>query len=199
MSEPSVLLIASALDRGEAATVARALERVRLSNASRYVVTSDRFEAPPGIRTFNAEAGYPPEPPRLETLAAWSGVPCRSDARLRDAYAFFCLQKLIAKENAFDYAIVVGGPHSVDENCAELVKETGENLFRTSSTNPSIAVVNLAHEQSDALLELMDDIYLTGAAYALSPYTLELVLRTAEAALQLTREVRDRSQTQLAW
>ena len=205
MPEERILLCGPALSADECAESLEQLRRVTLPGAAKYVVTATKFDTQRSARTFNpeAEAGYPAEPAYLQTLAAWAEFPYRSDPCFRDAYDVFCMRQIVARHGPFDYAILIRRAGDFENSWPELQSHVDGRLFLTfepdagesgransaeTAVQPNL-LVRLADARSVAFLEMVSEFYSSGAAYSLTPYSLDRALAAAADALQLEQEI----------
>lgn len=175
------------------------LRLVTLPNATKYFVAHGKFDTQHPIKTCNIEADYPAALPYLRTLARWAAHSNPSDERFRDGYDLFCLRNILAKNEGFDYAILLRGVDGFQEHWLDLRTAIQEQTFltfaaavvETSDTMTERNVIfDLGDRRAVGLLEQVCELYLTGAAYALSPYCLSDALATALHSLILEDEIR---------
>jgi hypothetical protein len=196
LSEPTILLMAPALNEADSASGLEALLRVNLPKATKYVVTVGKFDARKLVNTFNIESGYPAEPTCLQTLASWAGVPHLEDSRFRDGYDLFCLRSILAKSGSYDYAILLRDAGSTEQDWAELAQKMEDRLFLALSIPAAAAagarasmMFNLADERSAGFLDLAWELYVTGTVYGLSPYSFDQALDIATDAQRIERQI----------
>lgn len=199
MFDPRILLLGPGLNDVESAASLERLHRVILPNATKYVVAPGKFDTQKWAKTFNAEAGaeYPADAPYLHTLAAWAEVRDWQDPRFRDGYDFFCLRSILSREESFDYAILLREPVLVQGRWRDLRVSADGKLFLTFSEEPTGSaspaaqnvLFNLADPRTPAFLELLWDLFVTGVAYAMAPYSFEEALNAAADALRLEDEI----------
>lgn len=199
MPEPRILIVGPALNAAESARSLEMLGCVNLPDATKFVVTTGKFDAAGSAKTFNVETGYPAEPPALQSLAAWAEVPHGFDPRFRDGYDLYCLRSLLAKNDGFDYAVLLRDATGFEERWPDLKAKLEGRLFLTFHPQLATAAASgnvlfdLRDERMPGLLELALDLYLSGAGYALPAYSLESALMTAIEALGLSDEMQVQS------
>ena len=199
MFDPRILLLGPALNEAESAASLERLQRVVLPKATKYVVSPGKSDTQKCAKTFNAEAGaeYPADAPHMHTLAAWAEVRDWQDPRFRDGYDLFCLRSILSREEPFAYAILLREPVLVQERWRDLRVSADGKLFltfsgeSTGSASPAAENVlfNLADPRAQAFLELLWDLFFTGAAYAIAPYSFEDALNAAREALRFEDEI----------
>lgn len=192
MSDPAVLLVAPVLDEADSTASLQMLRNVGVPNATKVLVTNGKFDAQKLATTFNIETGYPPEPARLQTLAAWAEVPYRTDPRFRDGFDMFCLNKVIAKAGQFDCAVLVRDATGLQEAWADLVAELSDRLFSTfraeGDAGPGNILFNLVAPRASRFLDAASELYATGAGFGITPYSLTNALMTTMQALDIERQ-----------
>jgi hypothetical protein len=198
LSDPQILLCGPALDAVESAYSLEMMQSVTLPNVTKYVVVAGKFNVDKSVKAFNVETGYPAEPAHLQTLAARAEVPHRDDPRFRDGYDLFCLRGILAKRGPPDIAVLLRDSLGFDKLWPDLLANAQNKMFLTfSGSKPSAAVdaarqnilFNLQDENTHNLLDLGWDLYATGAAYGISPYSLDAVFMTAANAQRFEREL----------
>ena len=196
MSEGAILLCGPALDESESAESLQLLRSVSLPNATKYVVTVGKFDTQRSAQTFNAEAGHPAETPHLLTLAGWAEGPEPSDPQFRDGYDLFCLRGIIAQNESCDYALLLREVADVQDRWPILQDEVRGRLFVTFGSAAGApesgarnVLLDLTDNRMPAFLQRAWDLYSTGAAYGVEPYSLDRALATVADALQLEREI----------
>jgi hypothetical protein len=167
------------------ADVLEMLRQVRLPNVTRYVVTIGKFDTDKLAKTFNIEAGYPADPPHLETLSAWAVVE-GDDARLRDARDLFALRAILSKERGFDFAAILRSPTDLDKLWPDLMREMDGKLFATVGSD--LILFNLRDERAADFIERLWDLHYSGAVYAVDRYTPDLALAAAAEAVWLEQQ-----------
>jgi hypothetical protein len=189
LSDPRVVLVGSAIDEAGSSASLRTLAALNLPHATRYIVTRGKFDTQNLAKTANVEAGYPSEPAQLQTLASWAECPLRKDPRFRDGYDLYCLRTILARTHEFDYALLIREQSRPQLRWPELLAAIAGTLFLTISSDDDIGasnlMLNLADERASAFLDSALELYFTGAAYAISPYSFENALLTAADALRL--------------
>ena len=60
-----------------------------LPNATKFVITTGKFDAEKAASTFNIEGSYPAEPAHLQTLARYAAAG-PGEQCFRDGYDLFC-------------------------------------------------------------------------------------------------------------
>lgn len=173
------------------------LGSVTLPNVTKYVVTVGKFDTRKIATSFNVEAGYPAAPAYLQTLAVWAERPSRNEPRFRDGYDLHSLRKLLGKEGSdFDYAVLLRSADGFEESWPDLQAGLDGRTFLVFSSasaeerTPNV-LLSLREKRAIEVLDLALEIYFTGAAYAIDPYSLEGALTAAVDALGLLEEMGD--------
>jgi hypothetical protein len=188
LSDPRILVVGPALDEAGSSASLKTLAAIDLPNTTKYVVTKGKFDTRKVAKTANIEAGYPSEPAQLQTLASWAECPFRYDPRFRDGYDLYCLRTILEKGHEFDYALLMREQSRPQLRWPELLERIAGSLFLTVSSDdigPSNLLLNLTEERASLFLDFALELYFTGAAYGISPYSFENALLTAAAALRL--------------
>jgi hypothetical protein len=198
LSDPAILILATAEDAAEVPARLAKLGDVRLPNASKYLSAPGKFDAKGLAKTFNVDSGYPAAPAQLQTLHAWAELLDEPDPRFRDAYDLFCLRALIERSDPFDYAILLGDGAGVADELTKLPARLGNDLFAPlgrSTSDPSkdsareSILFDLVNERASNFLNLAWELYVTGAAYGISPYSFARVLTIAADAQRIEQQV----------
>lgn len=195
MSNPRVLLCRTALNCSEAAAGLEVLRAVQLENATKFLVTTGKFDAENVAVKFNVDAGYPADAAYLQTIAAWAEQPHSTEPRFRDGYDLFCLRRLLGKHPDFEFAVVLRDRAGFDEWWVESQGETGGELFlalapataENGEAAPNV-VFRLDDDRTSDFLELAWELYATGAVFGMVDYSFDLALETAAEALRLVDE-----------
>lgn len=194
LSEPTILLCGPALDAAESAASLEMLRRVALPGAAKFSVTTGKFDVDGAAKGFNVEADYPADPAYLQTLLRWSETGGLADPRFRDGYDLYCLRRILARHESFDFAVVLrGDAASLEASWPELRKGVGGRLFLTfgDEASPSL-LVDLQDVRAAAFLDTAWQLYVTGAVYGIEAYTLDDALGLAQEAVELERSLRKR-------
>lgn len=198
MSERRVLLCGPALNADESADRLEMFSQIDLPGATKFVVTTGKFDAQKLARTFNVEADYPAEPACLQTMAGWAEVADRTGPCFRDGYDLFCLRRILAKDNAFEYAVILRDAANLEVRWPELQAQVSGRPYvcfgngsAASSENLSgyNVMFNMQEDSASGCLELAWELYGSGAVYGMSPYSLETALATALDSLSLALEL----------
>ena len=189
MSDHRVILLGPAMDADESERALERLGRIVLPTASKHVVTTGKFDARHLAATFNVEAGYPNEPARLQTLAALAETG-DSQPRFRDGYDLYCLRRFLAKGHEGDFVVMVRDDADLTRVWPELQERIEGRLFLVISEEPNGSVIlNLRDPQAAALLETVLELYLSGAVYAMEPYSFSGALTAAAGTLRLQASI----------
>ena len=200
MSNPRVLICGPALDARESANTLEMLRPISLPNATKFVITTGKFETVEGVRPFNVEANYPPEPPYLQTLATLAEMPVFPEPQFRDAYDLFCLRALLAKHPLFDVAVLLRDGSNFESCWPELLDSLAGKLFlpfelrpadNSESPNTNL-VIDLRDKRASTFLDQVGRFYASGAAYAIEAYTLEWALHLAMEGLRFQQLITER-------
>ena len=200
MPETSILLCGPALDARESAASLELLRQITVPNAAKFVVTTAKFDAQDVAKSVNVQSDYPAEPAYLQTLLNWSEIGDPGDPRFRDGYDLYCLRRILARHKRFDYAVMLrGAAHTVETRWPELQRSLEDRLFlivgeeppsnSTAARLPTF-VINLRDERVDAFLDAASQLYLTGAVYGLTAYSLDTALSIALDSVQLEASLR---------
>lgn len=195
MSDPRVLLLASALQPLDPIASLELLASVTIAGADKYVITAGKFDTLAIAKAFKIEADYPAEPAYLATLAAWTELP--NAAAARDGIDLFCLRRILRIDESFDLAILLREGAVTEETWPEILAGLGGAPFATFHVNPAESVMmhgrnvifNLRHERAAALLDSFWNLHATGAVYGLKSYRPERGLEAALAAVQFIDEI----------
>lgn len=194
MSDPRILLWGPAIDASETRARIEMLERANLPNATKFAVTTGKFDARGNARTFNVEANYPAEPAKLHTLACWVETADLHDQRFRDGYDLFCLRRLLEEHSKFDLAVMLRDPRGLEDRWTAVLAHLEAHpfmVFGGEATQDSTAatgtnlVVDLRNRHARPLLEVVGEVYQAGLAYAITDYSLERSLDLALRSLQI--------------
>lgn len=198
MPEHRFLVCGPALDLEESADSLRLLGSLNLPNGEKFLVTTGKFDNHGLAKNFNVESGYPNEPALLRTLAAWAGVDARTDERFRDGYDLYCLLGIIAKNTGFDLALLIRDATELEDCLSSLAESVAGKLFLTFDATGSWETDKISHpnllidlrdERASAFLDLSWQLYETGAAYSIKPYSLKCALMTAADSVGFGNEI----------
>jgi hypothetical protein len=201
-----MLLCGPALDTNESAASLDMLRQVTLSNAAKFVVTTAKFDAQDIAKSVNVQADYPREPAYLQTILNWSEIGDLADPRFRDGYDLYCLQRILARQKRFDYAVMLRGsaPATFEARWPELQRAVEGRLFLTLDEEPAIDstavrlptfLIDLRDERVGAFLDAAWQLYLTGAVYGLTAYSLDRALSIALDSIELEASLREQRPT----
>lgn len=192
MSDPRILVLGTASNVVESEEALTRLNRIVLPNASKHVATAGKFDSRAIAATLNVEAGYPAEPAVLHTLAAWAERHDPADPRFRDGYDLYCLRRLLENGAEGDLALIVREDTELERIWPDLRERIARQLFLTfpidNSFFPSI-LFNLNDPEAPAFLSIAWELYSSGSAYAMDPYSLQRALTTASDALRLQASI----------
>ena len=191
MSDARILLCAPALTAGESLAGIERLRALTLPGATKFVVTTGKFDTQKEARAFNVEARYPAETAFLQTLSRWAEELEWPDARFRDGYDLFCLDRIVSENEGYGIAVLLR--NGSDVPWASLLRNLEGQLFLTSQTaeNGPNLLINLADHRARGFLDRTVQFYLSGRAYALEPYNLDRALRLVVASLGLEADLHD--------
>lgn len=185
MPEPRLLLCGPAPGTMEPADALAIFRQVTLPNTTKYVVTLGKFDTGGSAKTFNIEAGYPAEPPYLETLSAWA-LASDHEERLRDARDIFALRSILQKDEQFDFAALLRTPADLDKLWPELLRDIEGKLFVTfGSAN---VLFNLSEQRGADTIERLWELHVSGAVYAMEEPSMESALAAAAEAVRLEQQ-----------
>ena len=194
MPEPSILLCGPALNAAESAASLDLLRQVTLPSATKYLVTTGKFDSEGAAKAVNVDADYPRETPHLQSLIRWAEINDLSDMRFRDGYDLYCLRRVLARSKGSDYAVLLrNGAAAFEERWPKLQESVRGRVFLTfgrssaaRSLNPGKnLLLDLKDERAAAVLDAVWELYATGAVYGMDDYSLDLAFRTALDALEL--------------
>jgi len=188
MFEPTVAILAPALDELESTANLMCLRSADLPNGKKFLVTHGKMDVGDPVQALNAAANYPSEPAHLQTLAAWAAVQTRTDPRFRDGHAIYCMRRLLDRQKSFDYLLLLRDGADLGMRWVESRSEADAQLLTTFAGEAS--GINLLLKTSDArsmeLLDCLWSLYLSGAVYAISPYSLDAAVEAAKDAHRLS-------------
>jgi hypothetical protein len=187
LPEPRILLCGPSPQTMAPQQALEMLKQATLPNALLCVITNGKFDTDKAAKTFNIDAGYSPEPPRLLTLAAWAGSPARSAEQCVDGHELFALRSVIKRDGPFDYALLQRGPTKIAERWADLKAKIDGKLFLP--VQHKSVLFNLHDERSTAFLDHAWALYSSGGVYAMTDYSLKGALAVAAEAVRLEREI----------
>lgn len=181
MPEPRILLCGPAPSRTEPAKALAMLGATDLPKLTKCVLTDAKFDTQKAAKTFNIDADYSPVPPQLQTLGAWAGLPPTAD-QVADAIELYALRSIIERDGPFGYAILQRGPGDIAKQWPTLREKIADRPFLCFGKGN--VLLNLGKPNAH-FLDLMWDLYVSGAAYAIDPYSFEAALGVAAEAMQL--------------
>lgn len=187
MSEPRVLVCGPSPERMAPAQALEMLRQVTLPHAAKVVVTNGKFDTQKAAKTFNLEAGYPPEPAQLQTLSTWAGLPARSSEQYRDGFDLFALRAVLRRDGPFDYVLLLRARADLEERWAELRDQVEGKLFVTFDDDN--VLFDFRDVWTTGFLERAWELYVTGTVYAIDDYSLQAALAAAANAVRLEREI----------
>ena len=193
MSDARILLCAPALNASESLAGLEMMRGLTLRGATKFVVTTGKFDTEKEARAFNVEAGYPAETALLQTLSRWAEVPEWPDARFRDGYDLFCLHQIMRQNEGFDIAVLLRDGSEIQARWASLLRALEGRFFvtgETAETGPNL-LINLADRRARNFLDRAAQFYFTGRAYALETYSLDSALRLVVRAVELEADLDD--------
>lgn len=201
MSDARVLICGPAIDAAESADRLDMLGHIKLPTATKFVITTGKFDAHKAARTFNVEADYPAEPAHLQTLARSAETSSWPEPRFRDGYDLFCLRRLLAKHEGFDFAVLLREGTGFDERWSELRSRINGKLFVTFDVKSPSApeggtstnlLIDLTDKRASVLLDRAGRLYASGTVYAIAAYSLDDTLHLALDALRLEQLITPR-------
>jgi len=192
LSDLRILIIGPALDAAEARSRLDQLRSISLPNATRYAVTSAKITAD-DVKLFKVEAGFPAQPSHLQTLAAWAELPHHANHRFRDGFDLYCTNRILANDDGYDVAVLLRNATGLEERWPDLLGGLEDQLFVTfdenAGRNDGAAGRNLLFELrnpfSITVLNAAWEIYASGAAYAMTPYSLHAAFTIAADAQRI--------------
>lgn len=201
MSDPRILLCAPALDAAESQAGLDMLRDIELPNATKFIVTTGKFDAQKVARTFNVEANYPSEPARLLSFARWACGAIGPEPRFRDGYDLFCLDGILEQNGGFDFAVLVRDAAGLEQRWLELRASVAGALFLTfgpqsaectEAADTANVVFNLTHAASRPFRDHVHKLYNEGGFYSLDDYRLDKALQLAVESMRLEEALRER-------
>lgn len=186
MREPRILLCGPSPVTMEPQQALDLLLQTAIPNATRCVVANGKFDTGEAAKTFNIDGSYSPDPPRLQTLAAWAGLPERSPQQLRDGLDLLALRGALRKYGKFDYAVLQRDRSRTADRWDKLRKDVDGKIFAVFGTS---LLLDLRDERAAAFLDRVSELYLTGAVYALDDYNLRAALAVAAETVRLEPEI----------
>jgi hypothetical protein len=186
MSDRRILLCAPALTADESSSALKVLRDLSLAGATKFLVTTGKFDTQKQARAFNIEASYPAETALLQTLARWADVCEWRDARFRDAHDLFCLQRILIQNEGFDIAVLLRNPRDFEARWDKLLQGLEGRLFLTDTTEDEAnLLIDIANPRATDFLDRAVQFYLSGRAYALEHYDLDHSLKVAAKVVEL--------------
>jgi hypothetical protein len=194
LSDPRILLCGPAIDSAESGARLEMLRQIELPNATKFVVTTGKFDGQKPARTFNVEANYPSQPARLLTLARWACCGAAPEPRFRDGYDLFCLDRILDESGGFDLAMLVRDATGLEQRWPELRSSIGDELFltfRAASHGAAAAadavnvLFNLTHPGSRRFFDHISGLYRDGAFYGIEDYSLGKALDLAFQSMRI--------------
>lgn len=186
LSESTILLCGPALNAAESAASLEKLRALNLPGGAKFLVTTGKFDTEGVAKGVNVEADYPSEPPFLQTLLTWSDAGGLPDPRFRDGYDLYCLRRVLARFQPFEFAVLLRqDAGNLEERWPELRKSVDGHLFLTfgNQSSPSL-LVDLKDARATAFLESAWQLYITGAIYGLDDYAFDRALGLALTAVE---------------
>jgi hypothetical protein len=187
LPEPRILLCGPSPQTMAPPQALDMLKQSALPNSLLCVITNGKFDTGNAAKTFNIDAGYSPEPPRLLTFAAWAGLAARSAEQCTDGHELFALRSVIKRDGPFDYALLQRGPTKIDERWPDLKAKIEGKLFL--AVQHRSVLFNLGDERSSDFLQRAWELYSSGAVYGMADYSLKAALSVAAEAVRLEREI----------
>lgn len=183
------MVVATAQNERECAEKLALLDQASLPNATKYLVSTEKFDGGGIARTLNAESAYPAELPHLRTLSAWADT--SSDTRVRDGFDIFCLRIALAKADTPEIVVLLRD--ALPDSGWDLENDAlFEVLMGNSGSRASSVAFNLLNPSAPRFFDFLWDIYASGVAYAMSPYDMEMALSSsAEAANIISEQTRE--------
>ena len=187
MPEPRILLCGPSPQTMAPQQALEMLQQEKLANALLCVITNGKFDTRKTAKTFNIDAGYSPEPPRLQTLAAWAGLPSPGAEQCVEGHELFALRSIIKRDGPFDYVLLQRGPTKIAERWSDLQAKIEGKLFLPVQHRS--VLFNLRDERAPGFLQQAWELYASGAVYAIADYSLKAALSVAADAVRLEREI----------
>lgn len=186
MPDRRILLCAVARTAEESSSALEMLQSLSRTAATKFLVTTGKFDTQKQARAFNIEAGYPAETALLQTLGRWADVREGQDVRFRDGFDLFCLQRILIENGGFNIAILLRSRSDFEAHWDELLESLEGRLFLTDTTEdePNL-LINVADPRATDFLDRAVQLYLSGRAYSLEHYDLDQALNIAAKVVEL--------------
>jgi len=196
--EPRILVCGPALNISESEA---SLERLRLLSSpifKKFAVTTGKSDSVRDVKGFSMEANFPPEPAYLQTLGSWAGNADPTDQRFRDGYDLFCLRAIISRNPGFKFAMLLREANELDDRLMSLLNKAEDSLFLAFDAESDHAsdansrrnlLVNLSDPRSGDFLHFAWQLYVTGAAHAIDPYSLEEAMKAAAEGVRVAADI----------
>jgi hypothetical protein len=211
LSELRVLVCGPAINAAESAERLEMLAGINLPNATKFVITTGKFDAEKAASTFNIEGSYPAEPAHLQTLARYAAAG-PGEQCFRDGYDLFCFRRLVMERKGFALAVLLRNAGGFDDRWPELRSALNDKLFLTfvpksveqvGELGATNLIIDLTDERAGPFLERVGEVYASGASYAITSYSLDAALRLGLEAMELeevlTRAFKGGEQTRVSF
>lgn len=199
MSEPRLLICGPAINAAESARCLGMMRDIDAPNATKFVITTGKFDAEKAASTFNIEASYPAEIAELQTLARAAEPEGAGEQCFRDAYDLYCLRRLVEERQGFEFAVLMRNAVGFDELWPGLHSRVRGKLFLTFAPEPgeepgvvaTNLVIDLTDERAGPFLDAIGEVYASGASYSIADYSLDAGLHVALEAMGLEEAITD--------
>lgn len=199
MSEPRLLICGPAINAAESTRCLAMMRGIDTPNATKFVITTGKFDAEQAASTFNIEASYPAEIAELQTLARAAEPEGAGKQCFRDAYDLYCLRRLVEERKGFEFAVLMRSAAGFDELWPGLHSRVKGELFLTFAPQPvdetgliaTNLVIDLTDERAGPFLDRIGEVYGSGASYSIAGYSLDAGLHVAFEAMGLEETITD--------
>lgn len=198
MLEPRILVCGPALNMSESEASLERLRHLSSPIFKKFVVTTDKFDSLHDVRSFSVEAEHPPEPAYLKTLGSWAGNADLTDQRFRDGYDLFCLRAILSGNAGLDFAILLREADQLDDRLPLLLSKVEGCLFlafdsefdcTSAARSRRNLLVDLSNPGVGDFLHFAWQLYVTGAVYAIDPYSLEDAMKAAAEGARIAADI----------
>ena len=190
LSDRRTLVLAVEPDPSRAPACLERIAAAAISGATAYIATNGKVDTRPFAKLYNIESDYPAAPAELQTLSAWADTPIKQDECFRDALELHCLERVLSREPNIEFALLLRATWGGQRSYQSLTGECRDRLFVTfdkstdSAARGNLLLYTGAPQFSD-VLDLARELFESGAAYGISPYSLDEVLADAAGAASI--------------
>ena len=197
MSERNFAILVCPLNLEEPSTavgwLSQFVDQSEFEDVAKFIAVNTKFKAPHGIRTFNLEASYPAELATLTTHANRSRIRSTLPIQYYHARALYCLVRFAEAHPDINRIALITDEFPPDFGLATLMKSSASCAFGSivSPAQDSSTLVNVPvlfdrrDPAGDLALRIALDLALTGAIYAIAPYSFQNLLHQAAIAAAL--------------